>query len=172
MIEALLYELDNNYEIPDSKISYISKYLLSNAYWGNYELSLFGNSVGILPTDKLLILSKEIFSRGKGLIRSGHNPRDTIRTIQNISYILIRNGLITESKSLLDQLEDKLFRQDFFFEKTRQLFFMGLIKLNLGEISIGKSQCEKAIQIMNLIGTKSSAKLHQQELNNILKKYI
>lgn len=169
MISSLLFNLDNSKVVPEKDRTFLTDYLLSIDNWGYYELLLFGNSMGALTLESLIVLSNEIQKKSKLYLKLKSNKNEIIRILLNsITYCLEGNKL-REAFYFIKTLEDLMESSVLYFEKTKLVYLMGVYKIKTGYTELGITECRKAIRIMYELGSIELSVNHKNYLENLEK---
>lgn len=166
-ISAILSDIDATHKVSVENQNFLMDYLMKCTYWSNYEVSLFGNTLSVIPEASLLVLLKEIEKRAVEYKISQKNIRDIIALLENACIVLLRKNKLEEAKTISTSL-DSFIKPNYFFEKTRKMFIDGIIKILEGKMSKGKEEAEKAIEIISYMDNKMFED-YNNELNYFLK---
>ena len=61
--------------------------------------------------------------------------------------MLLENNLLGSAQFFIDDLENLLTRQGYYFEKNYLLFLRGIYLIKTNQIELGKKECSKAMRI-------------------------
>ncbi|HHA9494180.1 TPA: Rgg/GadR/MutR family transcriptional regulator, partial [Streptococcus pneumoniae] len=61
--------------------------------------------------------------------------------------LLLKNNLLGSAQFFIDDLENLLTRQGYYFEKNYLLFLKGIYLIKTNQIELGKKECSKAMRI-------------------------
>ena len=61
--------------------------------------------------------------------------------------LLLKNNLLDSAQFFIDDLENLLTRQGYYFEKTYLLFLKGIYLIKTNQVELGKEECSKAMRI-------------------------
>ena len=61
--------------------------------------------------------------------------------------MLLKNNLLDSAQFFIDDLENLLTRQGYYFEKNYLLFLRGIYLIKTNQIELGKKECSKAMRI-------------------------
>lgn len=103
-IEALLYELDKDRQIPLSDIQFLSNYLLSVKEWSEYEIWLFTNTTNLYEAENLSQLVNQMLFPEDNLIWLAKNQRKKNLALLNVIKQLILQGDFKQSQKYLSYL--------------------------------------------------------------------
>ena len=61
--------------------------------------------------------------------------------------LLLKNNLLDSAQFFIDDLENLLTRQGYYFEKNYLLFLKGIYLIKTNQVELGKKECSKAMRI-------------------------
>ena len=61
--------------------------------------------------------------------------------------MLLENNLLGSAQFFIDDLENLLTRQGYYFEKTYLIFLKGIYLIKTNQVELGKKECSKAMRI-------------------------
>lgn len=172
MIQVVLKDLNKDYEVKMDDISYLTEYLFKVEEWGLYEITLFGNSMGILNFETIITFSKEMIT--KISIYKGINStlKAAVQVLINTIILCFEYERINEVLRLMKYLDEIIKTQDFYYERVKILFLKGIYYIKKGNIEEGKRRACMAIEIMSSLEEKNLAINHQDYLNEVLIKIV
>ena len=130
-----------------SKCSEIIKYLLSVDTWMEYELKIFYNSVFFMNTKTISLLYRVVIKKTRHFLKTETGARRVIPLYLFNLELLLKNNLLDSAQFFIDDLENLLTRQGYYFEKNYLLFLRGIYHIKTTRVEIGKKECSKAMRI-------------------------
>ena len=170
MIKSVLADLTGEV-VEEVDIEYLTNYLWSVDYWHEYELSLFGNSIHILPVDSVILLSKEIFNKGHLYTRLLNYRRDMYGVIFNTVSICIKNGRLDDAQCFLNMFNNSRPSEQFIFEKMLCKFWQGILLISSGKYEEGIRISNEFLTLLQITESKIYYTQHNNYMQEILKKY-
>ena len=130
-----------------SKCNELIKYLLSVDTWMEYELKIFYNSVFFMNTKTISLLYRVVIKKTRHFLKTETGARRVIPLYLFNLELLLKNNLLDSAQFFIDDLENLLTRQGYYFEKNYLLFLRGIYHIKTTRVEIGKKECSKAIRI-------------------------
>ena len=130
-----------------SKCNELIKYLLSVDTWMEYELKLFYNSVFFMNTKTVSLLYRIVIKKTRYFLKTDTGTHKVIPLYLFNLELLLKNNLLDSAQFFIDDLENLLTRQGYYFEKNYLLFLRGVYHIKTTRVEIGKKECSKAIRI-------------------------
>ena len=130
-----------------SKCNELIKYLLSVDTWMEYELKIFYNSVFFMNTKTISLLYRIVIKKTRHFLKTETGARRVIPLYLFNLELLLKNNLLDSAQFFIDDLENLLTRQGYYFEKNYLLFLRGVYHIKTNRVEIGKKECSKAIRI-------------------------
>ena len=130
-----------------SKCNELIKYLLSVDTWMEYELKLFYNSVFFMNTKTISLLYRIVIKKTRHFLKTETGARRVIPLYLFNLELLLKNNLLDSAQFFIDDLENLLTRQGYYFEKNYLLFLRGVYHIKTNRVEIGKKECSKAMKI-------------------------
>ena len=130
-----------------SKCNELIKYLLSVDTWMEYELKIFYNSVFFMNTKTISLLYRVVIKKTRHFLKTETGARRVIPLYLFNLELLLKNNLLDSAQFFIDDLENLLTRQGYYFEKNYLLFLRGVYHIKTNRVEIGKKECSKAIRI-------------------------
>ena len=130
-----------------SKCNELIKYLLSVDTWMEYELKIFYNSVFFMNTKTISLLYRIVIKKTRHFLKTETGARRVIPLYLFNLELLLKNNLLDSAQFFIDDLENLLTRQGYYFEKNYLLFLRGIYLIKTNQIEIGKKECSKAMRI-------------------------
>ena len=130
-----------------SKCNELIKYLLSVDTWMEYELKIFYNSVFFMNTKTISLLYRVVIKKTRHFLKTETGARRVIPLYLFNLELLLKNNLLDSAQFFIDDLENLLTRQGYYFEKNYLLFLRGVYHIKTNRLEIGKKECSKAIRI-------------------------
>lgn len=130
-----------------SKCNELIKYLLSVDTWMEYELKIFYNSVFFMNTKTISLLYRIVIKKTRHFLKTETGARRVIPLYLFNLELLLKNNLLDSAQFFIDDLENLLTRQGYYFEKNNLLFLRGVYHIKTNRVEIGKKECSKAMRI-------------------------
>ena len=130
-----------------SKCNEIIKYLLSVDTWMEYELKIFYNSVFFMNTKTIKLLYRIVIKKTRHFLKTDTGAHKVIPLYLFNLEMLLKNNLLDSAQFFIDDLENLLTRQRYYFEKNYLLFLRGIYLIKTNQIELGKKECSKAMRI-------------------------
>lgn len=130
-----------------SKCNELIKYLLSVDTWTEYELKIFYNSVFFMNTKTISLLYRIVIKKTRHFLKTETGARRVIPLYLFNLELLLKNNLLDSAQFFIDDLENLLTRQGYYFEKNYLLFLRGVYHIKTNRVEIGKKECSKAMRI-------------------------
>ncbi len=169
MIKSILADLTGE-SVEAEDIDYLTNYLWSVEYWHEYELTLYGNTLHMLPVDSVILLSKEIFNKGHLYTRLLNYRRDLYGIIFNTLSICIENRRFDDAQYFLNMVNNSKPSEQFIFEKMLCKFWHGILLISIGKHKEGKGICNEFLSFLHLTESQGSHSLYSNYMNDIIKK--
>ena len=130
-----------------SKCNELIKYLLSVDNWMEYELKIFYNSVFFMNTKTISLLYRIVIKKTRHFLKTDMGTHRVIPLYLFNLELLLKNNLLDSAQFFIDDLENLLTRQGYYFEKNYLLFLRGVYHIKTNRVEIGKKECSKAMRI-------------------------
>ena len=130
-----------------SKCREIIKYLLSVDTWMEYELKIFYNSVFFMNPKTISLLYRIVIKKTRHFLKTETGTHRVIPLYLFNLELLLKNNLLDSAQFFIDDLENLLTRQGYYFEKNYLLFLRGVYHIKTNRVEIGKKECSKAMRI-------------------------
>ncbi|MCY7064213.1 helix-turn-helix domain-containing protein [Streptococcus oralis] len=130
-----------------SKCNELIKYLLSVDTWMEYELKIFYNSVFFMNTKTISLLYRIVIKKTRHFLKTETGARRVIPLYLFNLELLLKNNLLDSAQFFIDDLENLLTRQGYYFEKNYLLYLRGVYHIKTNRVEIGKKECSKAMRI-------------------------
>ena len=130
-----------------SKCNELIKYLLSVDTWMEYELKIFYNSVFFMNTKTISLLYRIVIKKTRHFLKTDTGKHKIIPLYLFNLEMLLKNNLLDSAQFFIDDLENLLTRQGYYFEKNYLLFLRGIYFIKTNQIELGKKECSKAMRI-------------------------
>ena len=130
-----------------SKCNELIKYLLSVDTWMEYELKLFYNSAFFMNTKTISLLYRVVIKKTQHFLKTETGAHRVIPLYLFNLELLLKNNLLDSAQFFIDDLENLLTRQGYYFEKNYLLFLRGVYHIKTNRVEIGKKECSKAMRI-------------------------
>ncbi|MCY7077888.1 helix-turn-helix domain-containing protein [Streptococcus oralis] len=130
-----------------SKCNELIKYLLSVDTWMEYELKIFYNSVFFMNTKTISLLYRIVIKKTRHFLKTETGARRVIPLYLFNLELLLKNNLLDSAQFFIDDLENLLTRQGYYFEKNYLLFLRSVYHIKTNRVEIGKKECSKAMRI-------------------------
>ncbi|HEK9474951.1 TPA: helix-turn-helix domain-containing protein, partial [Streptococcus equi subsp. equi] len=149
-IQSIISGLDNNHQLTNQDISYLSNYLFSLENWGYYETLILGNCCRSLPPKLLFKYTKEALKKGKLYNSIPRNKQSLIQLLLNSLLLMIENDFYEEAIFLNQASKNLLSNSTYFFELTILLYLEGYLELKFNiHTEKSNSKIEEALKIFN-----------------------
>ena len=130
-----------------SKCNELIKYLLSVDTWMEYELKIFYHSVFFMNTKTINLLYRVVIKKTRHFLKTDMGTHRVIPLYLFNLELLLKNNLLDSAQFFIDDLENLLTRQGYYFEKNYLLFLRGVYHIKTNRVEIGKKECSKAMRI-------------------------
>ena len=130
-----------------SKCNELIKYLLSVDNWMEYELKIFYNSVFFMNTKTISLLYRVVIKKTRHFLKTDMGTHRVIPLYLFNLELLLKNNLLDNAQFFIDDLENLLTRQGYYFEKNYLLFLKGIYLIKTNQVELGKKECSKAMRI-------------------------
>ena len=130
-----------------SKCNELIKYLLSVDTWMEYELKIFYNSVFFMNTKTISLLYRVVIKKTRHFLKTETGTHRVIPLYLFNLELLLKNNLLDKAQFFIDDLENLLTRQGYYFEKNYLLFLKGIYLMKTNQVELGKKECSKAMRI-------------------------
>ena len=130
-----------------SKCNELIKYLLSVDTWMEYELKLFYNSAFFMNTKTISLLYRIVIKKTRHFLKTDTGTHRVIPLYLFNLELLLKNNLLDKAQFFIDDLENLLTRQGYYFEKNYLLFLKGIYLMKTNQVELGKKECSKAMRI-------------------------
>lgn len=130
-----------------SKCNELIKYLLSVDNWMEYELKIFYNSVFFMNTKTISLLYRVVIKNTRHFLKTDMGTHRVIPLYLFNLELLLKNNLLDNAQFFIDDLENLLTRQGYYFEKNYLLFLKGIYLIKTNQVELGKKECSKAMRI-------------------------
>ncbi|MEO4052069.1 hypothetical protein [Solibacillus sp. CAU 1738] len=170
MIKSILADLTGE-PVDIGDIEYLTNYLWSVEYWHDYEITLYGNSLHILPVDSVILLSKEIFNKGHLYTRLLNYRRDMYGVIFNTIRICIKKGRFDDAQYFLNMINNSKPSEQFILEKMLCKFWHGILLISSGNHEEGINICNNFLSFLQITESHGNYTLHSNYLEETIKKH-
>ena len=130
-----------------SKCNELIKYLLSVDNWMEYELKIFYNSVFFMNTKTISLLYRTVIKKTRHFLKTDMGTHRVIPLYLFNLELLLKNNLLDSAQFFIDDLENLLIRQGYYFEKNYLIFLKGIYLIKANQVELGKKECSKAMRI-------------------------
>ena len=154
----------NNQE-PDEDLTIdIQDYLFNCQNWTFYELSLFNNYLEFFSIEYIEQMISTAYDKSKkySALDSNHNIAAILHL--NIFYLLLKHNSLESIPLIVNQLNEILSTDTYFFELNRLNHLQGIYHIKLGHFAYGKKLCKKSMEILEHFDNQSHLKNHTEEL--------
>lgn len=158
MLEVMVSMVEDCDLPSDKDFSQIGAYLFVCDNWGYYELVLYGNAMGRMPIDQVLIFSRNLPS--KTLLMSDATSLFPIyiNLITNTISLCIEHNLSVEAKYFLKALSNLDIDETMLFERMLYKYYEGLYMIKFEENS--RSGHEAIKNVLFLLQSLQCTKLY------------
>ena len=126
-----------------SKCNELIKYLLSVDNWMEYELKIFYNSVFFMNTKTISLLYRVVIKKTRHFLKTDMGTHRVIPLYLFNLELLLKNNLLDNAQFFIDDLENLLTRQGYYFEKNYLLFLKGIYLIKTNQVELGKKNVPK-----------------------------
>lgn len=138
-------------------IEYIEQYLFSVEHWSKYEYVLFTNTLGHLPLQNVMVLSREVLLQSHSL-----NVADDIKPILttlllNIAIKGICSGNYKLAKQVLNTAKSTAFIDNDYKQRLTVLFIEALLDLHNGFVEQGNDKARHVIATFRFLEDNDAA---------------
>lgn len=146
----------------------IVTYLNSVEDWGRYEISIFGNFIPFLSSNR----THELLNRVHRKSHLYHNSKIYLEIVSRIVLNAIKadieQGELRLAAELKEMLTEMLDGKSLYYEKAKLNFYAGILEIKKGNINSGTVQAEQFIQFLYSIGEIDQAQGQREYLNLFL----
>lgn len=167
MIKAMLQDVDTTFCVNETEKDIITDYLLGTDEWCYYEMILFANTIHLFNTNMLVMLSKEMVTKTVYYKEIGKNRKILIKTLINITIILLERRALAESLKLMKQIERLINKETYLYEKNVFMYVKGFYYYQKGDIETGKSIMQEAIHIFEVLESTNLAENYKEHFKQI-----
>ncbi|MBZ6526664.1 helix-turn-helix domain-containing protein [Aerococcaceae bacterium DSM 111021] len=153
-------------------INTISKYLIHNENWGNYELHLYSNFIKFLPLHTNLILIKKAKNAASSFVGTESYKHTVVLLYINFINMLIVNNELLAARDTIKEIMPDLIDTKYFYEINKLNYLEGKIMIASGKITEGKRIAEKAIDIMYQLQNSKIARAHKKSLDEFINSFL
>lgn len=153
MISIMSDELNDSKKTQACEVELLIDYLFSIEDWTYYEIVLFGNSISAMPTQTIIVLSEELYSKTKTFHNNDKHMNLILRILLNASLILLLNDEINQSLQLHKHISEMIHSETSLYEKNFLMFSQGLYLLKTNNISEGSKKVEAALEICRVLNS-------------------
>lgn len=114
-----------------------------------YELNIFYHSAFFMNTKNISLFYRVVIKKTRHFLKTDMGTHRVIPLYLFNLELLLKNNLLDSAQFFIDDLENLLIRQGYYFEKTYLLFSRGVYHIKTNQVEIGKKECFKAIKIFN-----------------------
>ncbi|UNT54305.1 helix-turn-helix domain-containing protein [Lysinibacillus capsici] len=167
MIKSIIYNIDQSFGNLDIKeAEAISEFLMGVDYFGDYEISIFGNSLICLEYSTTLLILTEIQKK----IDTSYMLADDLRlklihVALNIVTISFEQGKMEDMKYVLGITAKLIGKRQLYFEINKLNYLKGIFEYSYGNKEKGKELLETAIRVMDFLGDQIGKQNHLMYLN-------
>lgn len=162
MIKSIILDIDKSFTplSQEEKLA-ISDFFMSVAFLGEYEISLFGNSLTSLENQVILVILNEIQKKINSQNVASNVRIKLIHIVINILIISFEKKEEMEYMEYLIELLNKLIgKNNFYYEILKMKFIEGLYMYNFKNKLKGKEILKKSIDTMKFLGDETGAQNH------------
>lgn len=140
----------------------ISNYLFECENWAFYELCLFNNYLEFLPTSFISALINEASDKAKKFHQLQLNKNIETTIYCNVIYHFLTIDYLDEIPHFLLLAKQNLKRSVYYFDMNHLNYLEGIYQIKIGNLSLGKHKCLKAIKIFEHFDSKYHFQTHRQ----------
>ena len=105
------------------------------------------NSVFFMNTKTISLLYRIVIKKTRHFLKTDTGTHKIIPLYLFNLEMLLKNNLLDSAQFFIDDLENLLTRQGYYFEKNYLLFLRGIYLIKTNQIELGKKECSKAMRI-------------------------
>lgn len=166
MIRAVMTDI-SSVKVDQLDIDELTDYLWKVESWGIYELTLFGNSLGILPLESTVLFVKELAQKSVQYQKISSYKQMIYGIYFNTMKILLEQQRLEEGQYILKLLNHENIPEDFIFEKILLKYWNGLYLIQT-HYEEGLELANEAIYCFNLVESQHLAKEYQKYLQTFI----
>ena len=167
MAKSLLSQIDNETPLTKQDKEDIIGYLLFNNHWGYFELSFFGNTMGVLDVDKLVELTNEMLGRAEYYQAITENKSLTIQILLNAMQKFVAEDECGTAKKISQEIQNLIEEEHVYFKLVHK-FTKGMLEFSMDNYEIGLQMMEKAIIILDELEVNNLARRCRKTYNDAL----
>lgn len=149
-------------------ILFLTDYLISVQYWGNYEMLLFINTLDVLPHSIVMLLSREMLRRSDYYKEIPTNKKLITTMLLNVFLACIERCEFEDAKYFERQLEQSHFSETEMYERLILLYVQNLYNLKTTGNRVVVIEMRKCIGAMKLAGSYGIATTFENHLQVVL----
>lgn len=167
MIKSIIYNIDQSFgKIEIKEAEAIGEFLMGVDYFGDYEISIFGNSLICLEFSTILVILTEIQKK----IDASHMLADDLRIklihiALNIITISFEQGQIEDMKFVLGFTTKLIGKRQLYFEINKLKYLKGIFEYSYGNKKKGKELLKTSIKVMDFLDDQIDKQNHLMYLN-------
>ncbi|WP_347099818.1 Rgg/GadR/MutR family transcriptional regulator [Streptococcus salivarius] len=169
LVKIRLQDISGESYYNEDDLAYLSDYLFSVEYWGNYELLLFANTLDVLNHKLLMTLAREMCRRTDFYKEIPTNRRLISSMLLNCYITCIERRKSIDAVYFEKQLRYCSFFETEMYEKLVFQYANNLYKYVFEDDKLAILEMRKCIGAMKLIGSNHIANKYERHLNGILK---
>ncbi len=165
MIEAIILDLQKE-EMNSDKIQFITEYLWTTELWSEYELTVYGNMIGVFKIETVILLSNEVFNKSdiyKGMVRIRN---DMYGIFLNTIQLCIEKSRFKNAEYFIEKMKKSNIPEQFIFERLLLQLFEGVLLYKQGKKE-GLELSRKSIQTLEEVGAENYFLIYSEYLNQI-----
>lgn len=162
MMKSIIYNIDQSFgKIDIKEAEALSEFLMGVDYFGDYEISIFGNSLICLEYSTILLILTEIQKK----IDASYMLADELRLklihiALNIITISFEQGKIEDMKYVLGFTAKLIGKRQLYFEINKLNYLKGIFEYSYGNKEKGRELLETSIKVMDFLGDKIGKQNH------------
>lgn len=160
---ALIKNLDPDFVVDKELIDSLNDYLMKTEFWGDFQISIFGNCSMIIPSKMIYLISREVLSKTRSLRSVDYNVHNAIAALENGIEIISDRQEYSVASQLLDLLSDFNIPNEDLTLRLKFIFFKNLF---LKDEHKAFEQNTKLIESLRLMGSNQLASAYDQYMIN------
>lgn len=152
MIKAIIHDIDATFSsITSEEATAISDFFMSIDYFGDYEISLFGNSLRCLEHNIIMLIMSEMHKK-LDILSLGDDIRiKMIHITLNIATLAYEKNKNEDMKYALGLAKSLIDKRQLYFEINKLNFLKGIYEFSYGNKKIGEELLDSAIKVMDFL---------------------
>ena len=168
MIEVMIAMLEERPLSKDKDFSPITSYLFNCENWGYYELVLYGNTMGRMKIENVLLFSKNLPSKTLLMSDSGQLYSIYINLMTNTLSLCINSKLKKDAEYFLKALDQLEIDDTMLFEKLLLKYYRGLYNIQFSQNPMeGRKAVSECLTILKTLNSSNLYLIFKNEVDSI-----